>query len=48
MNTAVVKQRWLRNGSAGMGGTKGTAIQGLIADFLDGFEAMPLGAFVFV
>ena len=48
MDAAVVKQRRLGDGAFGLGRADGAPFQRPLADFLDRFEAVAFGAFVFV
>src|SRR5262245_55939205 len=48
VDAAIVQQGRVRDRALGRGGADFTAFEWFGGDFLDGFEAMPLGAFVFV
>ena len=48
MNAAVMKQRRLGDGALGLGRADEALFQRSLADFLDSFEVVAFGAFVFV
>jgi hypothetical protein len=48
VDAAIVKQSWLRDGAPRGGRANCAALERPIGDFLQGFEAMPLDALIFV